>query len=150
MTQVELLLINPIRTWYNSVSDHAEICLYFIFYNGGSIMWKYVKRYFFFAVLAGLFMIGEVMMDLLQPQIMGRIVDDGVLGLHNGGTGNLELIWKLGLQMIGLVLFGGFCGSLNNVVHSALRLSLYRGMLMLLPEKSKSAFSEAAGTAGFY
>lgn len=115
MTQVEFLLINPIRTWYNSVSDHAEICLYFIFYNGGSIMWKYVKRYFFFAVLAGLFMIGEVMMDLLQPQIMGRIVDDGVLGLHNGGTGNLELIWKLGLQMIGLVLFGGFCGSLNNV-----------------------------------
>lgn len=78
-------------------------------------MWKYVKRYFFFAVLAGLFMIGEVMMDLLQPQIMGRIVDDGVLGLHNGGTGNLKLIWKLGLQMIGLVLFGGFCGSLNNI-----------------------------------
>lgn len=115
MTQVELLLINPIRTWFNSVSDHAKICLYFYFYNGGSIMWKYVKRYFFFAVLAGLFMIGEVMMDLLQPQIMGRIVDDGVLGLHNGGTGNLKLIWKLGLQMIGLVLFGGFCGSLNNI-----------------------------------
>ena len=39
-------------------------------------MWKYVKRYFFYAVLAGLFMIGEVMMDLIQPQIMGQIVDD--------------------------------------------------------------------------
>ena len=78
-------------------------------------MWKYVKRYFFYAVLAGLFMIGEVMMDLIQPQIMGQIVDDGVLGLHNGGAGDLELIWKLGFQMIGLVLFGGFCGSFNNI-----------------------------------
>lgn len=27
----------------------------------------------------------------------------------------MQLIWKLGIQMIGLVLFGGLCGSLNNV-----------------------------------
>ncbi len=87
----------------------------FYYMNGGIIMWKYVKRYFFFAVLAGLFMIGEVMMDLIQPQIMGQIVDDGVLGLHNGGAGDLKLIWKLGSQMIGLVLFGGFCGARNNI-----------------------------------
>lgn len=26
-------------------------------------MWKYIRKYLFFAVLAGLFMIGEVMMD---------------------------------------------------------------------------------------
>ncbi|MBR2175361.1 MAG: ABC transporter ATP-binding protein [Clostridia bacterium] len=78
-------------------------------------MWKYIKRYLPFAVLAGLFMVGEVTMDLIQPGIMSRIVDDGVLGLHNGGKGDLELIWRLGLQMIGLVLFGGICGSLNNV-----------------------------------
>ncbi|MGN0342818.1 MAG: ABC transporter ATP-binding protein [Roseburia sp.] len=78
-------------------------------------MWKYVKRYLPFAILAGLFMIGEVSMDLVQPGIMSRIVDDGVLGLNNGGVGNLNLIWKLGLQMILLVLFGGFCGSMNNV-----------------------------------
>lgn len=78
-------------------------------------MWKYIKRYLPYAILAGLFMIGEVLMDLIQPGIMSQIVDDGVLGLHNGGTGNLKLIWKLGLQMIGLVLFGGLCGSLNNV-----------------------------------
>lgn len=53
-------------------------------------------------------------MDLVQPGIMSRIVDDGVLGLNNGGIGDLHLIWKLGLQMVGLVLFGGLCGSLNN------------------------------------
>lgn len=78
-------------------------------------MWKYIRPYLIFAILAGLFMIGEVLMDLVQPEIMSRIVDDGVLGLHNEGTGDLGLIWTLGIQMIGLVLFGGLCGSLNNV-----------------------------------
>lgn len=78
-------------------------------------MWKYVKRYLHFAVIAALFMIGEVLMDLIQPSIMSRIVDEGVLGLYNGGVGDLSVIWTLGLQMIGLVLFGGFCGSMNNV-----------------------------------
>lgn len=78
-------------------------------------MWKYIKQYLPFAILAALFMIGEVLMDLLQPGIMSRIVDDGVLGLNHGGHGNLTIIWTLGAQMIGLVLFGGLCGSMNNV-----------------------------------
>lgn len=78
-------------------------------------MWKYIRRYLFFAILAGLFMVGEVSMDLFQPGIMSRIVDDGVLGMNNGGVGSLELIWKLGLQMIGVVMIGGLCGSLNNM-----------------------------------
>lgn len=77
-------------------------------------MWKYVKRYLHFAILAAIFMIGEVSMDLIQPEIMSKIVDEGVLGLNNGGVGNLHLIWTLGLKMAGLVLFGGICGSLNN------------------------------------
>lgn len=78
-------------------------------------MWKYIKQYLPYAVLAGLFMIGEVSMDLVQPGIMSEIVDDGVLGLNSGGVSSMALIWKLGLEMIGLVLFGGLCGSLNNV-----------------------------------
>lgn len=78
-------------------------------------MWKYIKPFLPYAVLAGLFMVGEVMMDLIQPGLMSQIVDDGVLGLQTGGVGNLTLIWTLGAQMIGLVLFGGFCGSMNNV-----------------------------------
>ena len=60
-------------------------------------------------------MVCEVLMDLIQPSIMRRIVDEGVLGLNNNGIGDLSLIWKLGCQMICLVLFGGLCGSLNNV-----------------------------------
>lgn len=79
------------------------------------LMWKYIKRYLPFAILAALFMIGEVMMDLIQPGLMSKIVDDGVLGISTDGTGNLNLIWNLGIKMILLVLFGGFCGSMNNV-----------------------------------
>lgn len=45
---------------------------------------------------------------------MSRIVDDGVLGVNNGGVPDLHLVWTLGLQMTGLVLIGGLCGSLNN------------------------------------
>lgn len=77
-------------------------------------MWNYIKRYLHFAIPAALFMVGEVMMDLIQPGIMSRIVDDGVLGIHNGGVGDMRLIWMLGLQMTGLVLLGGLSGSLNN------------------------------------
>ena len=78
-------------------------------------MWKYVRQYLHFAVIAALFMIGEVLMDLIQPGIMSSIVDEGVLGLSHGGVGNRNIIWTSGVQMIGLVLFGGLCGSLNNV-----------------------------------
>lgn len=78
-------------------------------------MWKYIKEYLHIAIIAGSFMIGEVLMDLLQPGLMRKIVDDGVLGLSAGGVGNMTLIWPLGIQMACLVIFGGLCGSLNNV-----------------------------------
>lgn len=78
-------------------------------------MWKYIKTYLHFAIIAALFMVGEVLMDLIQPELMSRIVDEGVLGINNNGVGEIHLILTLGLAMIGLVIFGGLCGSLNNV-----------------------------------
>lgn len=78
-------------------------------------MWKYIKQYLYFAIIAAMFMFLEVLMDLLQPEIMSRIVDEGVLGVSNHGVGDLHLVWTLGLKMIVLVIFGGFCGSMNNV-----------------------------------
>ena len=78
-------------------------------------MWKYIKQYLHYAILAALFMVGEVMVDLLWPQLMSAIIDDGVLGVNSGGVSDLGLIWSLGIRMILLVIFGGFCGSLNNV-----------------------------------
>lgn len=77
-------------------------------------MWKYVKKYLNFAVFATIFMVCEVIIDLLHPEIMSRIVDNGVLGIGNNGVSDIHLIWTLGLWMIVLAVFGGFCGSLNN------------------------------------
>ncbi len=54
-------------------------------------------------------------MDLIQPGLMRRIVNEGVLGMNNNGTGDLHLILVLGFTMIGLVILGGFSGSMNNV-----------------------------------
>lgn len=77
-------------------------------------MWRYVRRYFHFAVLAALFMVGEVAADLLQPGIMSRIVDEGVLGIGNNGNSDLQLILSLGTGMAVVVILGGVSGSLNN------------------------------------
>ena len=78
-------------------------------------MLKYLKKYWFFAMLANVFMIGEVSMDLLQPELMSRIIDDGVLGLNNGGVGNLNTVITIGLKMIGFVALGGICGIMSGV-----------------------------------
>lgn len=78
-------------------------------------MLKYLKKYWFFALLAPIFMIGEVFMDLLQPELMSRIIDDGVLGLNNGGVGNLNTVITIGLKMIGFVALGGICGIMSGV-----------------------------------
>ena len=78
-------------------------------------MLKYLKKYWFFALLAPIFMIGEVSMDLLQPELMSRIIDDGVLGLNSGGAGNLNTVITIGLKMIGFVALGGICGIMSGV-----------------------------------
>ncbi len=54
-------------------------------------------------------------MDLYQPELMSRIVDEGVLGIGNGGVSNLEVILFTGLLMAIITFVGGLCGSLNNV-----------------------------------
>lgn len=78
-------------------------------------MFKYLKKYWFFALLAPIFMIGEVSMDLLQPELMSRIIDDGVLGINNGGVGNLNTVITIGLKMVGFVALGGICGVMSGV-----------------------------------
>lgn len=78
-------------------------------------MFKYFKKYALFGIIAPLFMFGEVFMDLLQPQMMKTIVDDGVLGLGNSGIGNINLIIKTGIQMISIVILGGIFGVLSGV-----------------------------------
>ena len=76
-------------------------------------IFKYLKRYWYFALLAPIFMIGEVLMDLLQPFLMADIVD---IGLANQ---DLEFIIETGIKMLLLVLAGGgfgiLCGVFTNL-----------------------------------
>lgn len=78
-------------------------------------MWYYVKRYIPMAALAVLFMIGEVLVDLLQPVLMKQVVDEGVLGLYNNGVSDLHVIFTVGLLMVVISILGGVSGSLNNI-----------------------------------
>lgn len=78
-------------------------------------MWPYIKKYLHFAILAAVLMAGEVCADLLQPSLMMKIVDDGVLGLAGGDLTGLNTILSLGALMIGTTILGGLCGSANNV-----------------------------------
>ena len=72
-------------------------------------MWKYLKKYRFLCLLAPLFMVGEVAMDLLQPALMADIVDHGVL------KSDITLIVTVGVRMILTVVVGGICGVLCGV-----------------------------------
>lgn len=72
-------------------------------------MLKYLKKYWIFCLLAPLFMLGEVAMDLIQPDMMADIVDNGVL------KNDIGLIISVGMRMILLVMVGGLCGVLCGV-----------------------------------
>lgn len=78
-------------------------------------MVKYLKKYWLWTILAPLFMIGEVSMDLIQPELMSRIIDDGVLGINNGGVGSLDIVLGFGLKMVLFVAIGGLCGVMSGV-----------------------------------
>ena len=65
---------------------------------------KYLKPYALFAVLTPLSMVGEVLGDLLQPKLMSKIVDDGVLGQ------DMDLIIRTGRLMLLVLIGGGACG----------------------------------------
>ena len=72
-------------------------------------MLKYLKKYWFFCLLAPLFMVGEVAMDLIQPDMMADIVDNGVL------KNDITLIISVGFKMILTVILGGCSGVMCGV-----------------------------------
>jgi ATP-binding cassette subfamily B multidrug efflux pump len=79
-------------------------------------MWKlrgYLKPYWKSALLAPLFMLLEVYMDLLQPKLMASIINDGVV------KGNLQHIQQTGLFMIGIAIIG-LVGGLGCTVYSSI------------------------------
>ena len=68
---------------------------------------KFLKPYWFFALISPLMMMGEVFADLMQPKLMSGIVDKG---LENG---DMSYVVRTGIVMLVIVLVGGFFGDLN-------------------------------------
>ena len=70
---------------------------------------KYLRKYWWAALLAPLFMIGEVAMDMLIAGQMQKIIDEGI------STGNLSNVINFGLGMLAMVFVGVVCGFLSGV-----------------------------------
>ena len=98
-----------------------------------NIIKKYIRPYLVPALLAPLFMLLEVFMDLMQPTLMARIIDKGIMLsdqrvlLHTG-------LFMLGLTVIGLL--GGIGCTIASTYASTgvakdLRESLYAKVLSL-------------------
>ena len=60
------------------------------------------------SVITPMFMILEVIMEMIIPLMMAAIIDNGVNG--NGGTGDMNFIFKMGAFMIVAAGFGLFAG----------------------------------------
>jgi ATP-binding cassette subfamily B protein len=65
---------------------------------------KFLKPYWLWAVLAPLLMALEVAMDLLQPRMIQRIVDEGIAQF------DMSIVTSTGLLMVGLALIGAIGG----------------------------------------
>lgn len=72
-------------------------------------LFKYLKKYWWATLLAPLFMVGEVGMDMLITQQMQQMIDNGIQ------ASNLNVVKTVGLNMLILVLIGVSCGILSGV-----------------------------------
>lgn len=78
-------------------------------------IFSYAKKYIVLAMLSSAFMIAEVALDLIQPRMMARIVNEGILGLGGSGHPDISLVVSVGIRMILLVLLGSITGILSAV-----------------------------------
>lgn len=94
---------------------------------------EYLKKYWYLALLAPLFMVLEVAMDMVLSQYMQKMVDYGVQ------TGNLGNVLRYGAVMVGVLIAGVAGGMLSNVFTNLacyrfgndLRKSLFQKILHL-------------------
>ncbi|HEU5011489.1 MAG TPA: ABC transporter permease, partial [Roseiflexaceae bacterium] len=74
---------------------------------------SFLKPYWRWAILAPLLMVLEVSMDLLQPRLIQRIIDQGIL------QSNMDVVIHTGLWMVGLALIG-LVGGMGCTVYTVL------------------------------
>ena len=59
------------------------------------------------AILTPIFMIGEVLMEVLIPYVTASLIDKGI------EAGNMPAVWKYGLIMLVIAFFSLFCGAMS-------------------------------------
>lgn len=77
--------------------------------NAALKLTRFLKPYRKWALIAPFLMMIEVAMDLLQPRMVERIVDEGIARL------DLNLVLHTGLLMFGLAVIGAFGGMTNGI-----------------------------------
>jgi len=75
--------------------------------NAARKLAKYLKPYWRWVAAAPFLMMLEVFMDLMQPRMVQRIIDEGIMNL------DLNLVIHTGILMIGLALIGASGGMSN-------------------------------------
>lgn len=101
------------------------------------LIWKYVKQVWLVFLLSILCVVGEALADLLQPSLLGDIVDIGV------ANGDMPYILRTAGIMIGIVAMTGFTAVGRSVFSSMgserigflLRADLYRKIQTLAPDE---------------
>lgn len=78
-------------------------------------MKKYVLRYWWLGLLCMVGKYLEVLADLIQPQLMAQIVDEGILGIGNGGSADLLIVKSAGGKMLILIAAGALAGWLGGI-----------------------------------
>ena len=77
--------------------------------NSGLKLTKYLRPYWRWIVLAPLLMLVEVIMDLMQPRMVQRIIDEGI------AQQDMALVIQTGLLMCVMAVIGAIGGMSNGV-----------------------------------
>lgn len=73
----------------------------------------YLKPYWKYALLAPIFMVLEVIFDLIQPKFMEQIVDNGILNETLSLNDKISNVLIFGALILAALAIGGFCGIMS-------------------------------------
>ena len=74
---------------------------------------RYLKPYWKWAIFAPIFMIAEVVLDLIQPKFMENIVDNGILNEALTVAEKTNHVLTYGAFILIALAIGGFCGIMS-------------------------------------
>ena len=92
-----------------------------------------LKGYGIYAILTPVIIIGEVLMEVLIPRVMGKIIDNGIMG-----AGGVDYVVKMGGLMVVMTTFSLICGALAGKFASVASMGFAKGLRRNLFEKVQS------------